>query len=89
MKYLFIFAILLFALAFINADLGDDVENAFEDAGNTLEDAGNKIKDKLTGSASSFALSGFLATAMTMFMLFWKSNFWFRIETNLKYKLLF
>ena len=67
MKYLFIFAILLFALAFVNAF---DVENALEDAGNTLEDAGNKIKDKLTGSASSFALSGFLATAMTMFMLF-------------------
>ena len=63
MKYLFIFAILLFALAFVNAGLGDDIED-------TLEDAGNKIKDKLTGSASSFALSGFLATAMTMFMLF-------------------
>ena len=52
MKYLFVFAILMFALAFVNARTGDDIENA-----------ANKIKDKITGSGSSFGLNGFLATA--------------------------
>ena len=52
MKYLLVFAIILFALVFVNAGTGDDIENAAD-----------KIKDKITGSTSSFALNGFLATA--------------------------
>ena len=51
MKYLFVFAIRMFARAFVNARTGDDIENAAD-----------KIKDKITGSTSSFALNGFLAT---------------------------